>query len=144
MVALVAVLRADMVVNVVVLPARTARWVSCSWAGWGIWCNDAATIWVMRSSWHQERQLQLIRWFLPPLAFLAFCIWKRATGGKNSLVILCRCITLLQQHRTANSWHRALDGDATCLASAWQGHLPSLQPGIKAALTVNFKLENNL
>ena len=25
-----------------------------------------------------------------------------------------------------------------------QGHLPSLQPGIKAALTVNFKLENNL
>jgi len=30
MVALVAVLRADMVVNVVVLPARTARWVSWS------------------------------------------------------------------------------------------------------------------
>lgn len=31
--ALVTVLRAGMVVDVVALPARTARWVSCSWAG---------------------------------------------------------------------------------------------------------------
>ena len=43
------------------------------------------------------------------------------SGPLAGRIVLSYFAGILQQHRTANSWHRALDGDATCLASAWQG-----------------------
>ena len=66
-------------------------------------CDDALTIWVVRSSCHQEKQLELIRWFQPrasPLTFLAFSIWERTTALAGR-VVLSYFAGAMQQHRAA-------------------------------------------